>query len=46
MKSYNNRAHRPGISAIQAIENGEIDIATGGNDGLVKLWNIEKGTCL
>ncbi len=43
LKSFNKKAHRPGVTFLQNINFNEIDIATGGNDGVIKLWNIEKG---
>ncbi|EAS04039.1 WD domain, G-beta repeat protein (macronuclear) [Tetrahymena thermophila SB210] len=46
LKSYNNKAHKKGISIIAAIGSSNVDIATAGKDGLIKLWNIEKGMCV
>ncbi|KRX07820.1 WD40-repeat-containing domain [Pseudocohnilembus persalinus] len=46
LKSYNNKAHRPGIVKICQIDSEEVDLATSGKDGLIKLWNIAKGICV
>jgi len=46
LKSYNNKAHKKGISFVTPIGANGIDIATAGKDGLIKLWNMEKGVCV
>lgn len=46
LKSYNNKAHKKGISFVTSIGANGIDIATAGKDGLIKLWNMEKGICV
>ena len=47
LKSYNNKAHRAGISFLKLINNNnEIDMVTSGIDGLMKLWNLDKAICV
>lgn len=45
LKQYNNKAHRKGISALCSTGIEDVQIATAGNDGIIKLWNVEKGIC-
>lgn len=46
LKSYNNKAHKKGVSCVASVSLNGIDIATAGRDGLIKLWNLEKGICV
>ena len=46
LKSYNNKAHKQGVSFITSVGSNNIDLATAGYDGLIKLWNIDKGICM